>query len=298
MNKRLFKIISFLFVMLLSLILSACNKDNNNSANDTLAKKENSIFIFYPDNFEVVLDEAVYQLKQPDSLVASIEEIMSVLSPKLDSNVVAYHTYMLGENNDVTLEFTQNGEIANDYLLLTKAAVTSTLFQLKDINTISIQLTDLAGNILFDEAFDRNSFFYYDSNVEELSGRQVQLYCCTEDGAGIKSVNTTIYIDSHIKIEEQIISELVSRNAIPKNTTVTSAVIDSGVCYLELSRGFNDSLQNVKNDVVIYSVVNSIISATGVDMVKITVSGEQQSTYRGTVDISQPLRFNRNIITN
>lgn len=295
MNNRLNKKIVVMMICILTLFMTACGLNNKN-ANINNTKKENAIYIYYPGEDEVVCDSEVYQLKQPDSLVSSIEEIMTILAPKINQDSITYHTYMLSEDNDVELEFVQNNDVDSHYLLLVKAAVTSTLFQLKDINCIQVSINDSIGEIVYEEQFGRDSFFFYDSTVEDLLNRDIDLYCKSEDGAVLNKTMVSINLDSYTRIEEQIISLLAETGSIPMGTTVENATIDSGVCYLELSKGFSDAVEGTKNEVVVYSVVNSIIAATKVDLVKIIVNGETDAMYRGTVDLSEPLGFNGEIV--
>lgn len=295
MNSRYSKKITLTVLCIILLMLCACDKKDKNE-NSKNVKNENSIYIYYPNEDEVVRDGEVYQIKQPDSIGASIEEVMSVLAPKLNQDVMTYHTYMLGEDNDVELEFLQNGEIDKHYFMLAKAAITSTLFQIKEIRCINVSLTDSVGEVVYDEMFTRESFFFYDSTVEELQQRDIDLYCKSEDGANLNKIPITITLESYTRIEQQVISALVNAGSIPANTTVENATIDSGVCYLELSEGFAENVEGVNADVVVYSVVNSIVAAAKVDAVKIIVNGEADTMYRGIIDLSEPLGFNVEIV--
>ena len=80
-----------------------------------------------------------YQLKQPDSAAASIEEIMANITGYIEDRLI-YGIYMLDSENTLTLEFTLTGEYDKEYYLLAKSAISRTLFQLPDISEIKIIL--------------------------------------------------------------------------------------------------------------------------------------------------------------
>ncbi len=155
-NKKIFIL---LFCMMA--LLSACGKTGESEDTGTEVLGENMISIYYPENTQILKDKEPYQIKQPDSITVSVEEIMAAMSGKLEQEKIQYHTYMIDADNNVTLEFTLTGEYDKEYFLLARAAVTKTLFQLEDIKNIIIILDDDNGQALLNESYGRDSFYYY-----------------------------------------------------------------------------------------------------------------------------------------
>lgn len=155
-NKKIFIL---LFCMMA--LLSACGKTGESEDTGTEVLGENMINIYYPENTQILKDKEPYQIKQPDSITVSVEEIMAAMSGKLEQEKIQYHTYMIDADNNVTLEFTLTGEYDKEYFLLVRAAVTKTLFQLEDIKNIIIILDDDNGQALLNESYGRDSFYYY-----------------------------------------------------------------------------------------------------------------------------------------
>lgn len=141
-------------------LFTACGKTGESGDTDTEELGENMISIYYPDGTQILKDDEPYQIKQPDSITVSVEEIMVAMSEKLEQEKIQYHTYMIDADNNVTLEFILTGEYDKEYFLLTRAAVTKTLFQLENIKSIIIILDD-NGEILLKESYGRDSFYYY-----------------------------------------------------------------------------------------------------------------------------------------
>lgn len=142
-------------------LLSACGKTGESEDTGTEVLGENMINIYYPENTQILKDKEPYQIKQPDSITVSVEEIMAAMLGKLEQEKIQYHTYMIDADNNVTLEFTLTGEYDKEYFLLARAAVTKTLFQLEDIKNIIIILDDDNGQALLNESYGRDSFYYY-----------------------------------------------------------------------------------------------------------------------------------------
>ena len=153
------KILILIFCMMV--LFAACGKTGESGDSQTVELGENMISIYYPEGTQILKDNEPYQIKQPDSITVSVEEIMAAMSEKLAQEKIQYHTYMIDADNNVTLEFTLTGEYDKEYFLLTRAAVTKTLFQLEDINSIIIILDEDNGEVLLKESYGRDSFYYY-----------------------------------------------------------------------------------------------------------------------------------------
>ena len=119
------------------------------------------INIYHPEDSDVVVEDERYQLKQPDSTAASIEEIMAVIAPYYEDKLL-YKTYMLDSNNVVSLEFEMVEEYTKEYYLLAKASIIRTLYQISDISLIRITIYSEDDKPISEEELDKDSIFYYD----------------------------------------------------------------------------------------------------------------------------------------
>ncbi|MCM1272307.1 MAG: hypothetical protein NC225_09735 [Clostridium sp.] len=156
------KKITYVFLVLCMLALTTgCGEQQSNTEFSVSVQEENMVDIYYPVDNGIVKDEAAFRFKQPDSVGASIEELMLVLSEKLGNDRIDYTTYMIDAYNNVTLDFDLVSEYNKEYYLLAKAAITSSLFQISNINFITIRLSDNKGTVISEESFDRKSFYFY-----------------------------------------------------------------------------------------------------------------------------------------
>lgn len=153
------KYVLMLILIFGALSFSACKKED--TPKTTEANENSMVNIYYPGAESVITGKERYQIKQPDSVTSSVEELMTCLMPYLDDRM-EYHTYLLDGDDNLTLQFVCNGEYDKEYMLLSYAAITRTLFQVKDINSISISVTDLQGDTLENNFYLRNSFYFYD----------------------------------------------------------------------------------------------------------------------------------------
>lgn len=274
--------------------LTGCGQRQQEEDLIVQTEKENSIWIYYTENRDIVRDENPYQLKQPDSVSASVEEIMSVLIEKIDSTKLEFRTYMLDGDYNIALEFVQKEGCDKDYILLAKAAVSTTLFQIEEIGSVNIGMYDEGNRAISNELFLRDSFYFYGSDGGNATSQSVNLYYGNEAGNALQMETVQIYAGDNTTLEEEIVNLLCERGALPEGTKVNSVSFRMDVCYLDLSSEFANNLENVKSDVVLYSVVNSVASVTG--QVQILIDGKIIDSYRGNSSISEPLSFNYEIM--
>ncbi|MBQ8923311.1 MAG: hypothetical protein IJ053_00815 [Lachnospiraceae bacterium] len=157
-----------IFILLLVIIcMTGCGKndepDTEKNITEITAPEATMVYIYYPSGDKIVAADERYQLKQPDSTVASIEEIMANITEYIEDRLI-YGIYMLDSENALTLEFTLTGEYDNEYYLLAKSAISRTLFQLPDISEIRIILYSGDKNIVLEEVLSRDSIYYYDED--------------------------------------------------------------------------------------------------------------------------------------
>lgn len=281
-------------ILLISFGLSGCGAQTESSTETVNNKTENSVFVCYPDGDEVVKAEDSYQLKQPDSIVPAVEEVMSVSLDYYEGNIESY-SYMVDDNNNVTLDITLADDCGREYYLLTMASVSDTIFQMDMVESVRITLLSKEGETLDSKLILRNTIYHY-GVTEKQDVKRVTFYKTASNGEHLEALSGSIVMDDYVSMTENVVAELENINAIPDGTKVNSVSIISGVCYLDLSKEFEGSVENTRSDLVVYSLVNSLTGITNISKVLITIDGETDNSYRGSVDLSNPLTFNTEIV--
>lgn len=289
--KRRTGIILAIFIMV---ICTACG-DNHSQVQVSSSANDSLVNIYYPGEKEVLMDEEQYQIKLPDSVSSSVEEVMTVLMENMDQKLV-YHTYMLDVDNNLSLEFAADEALTQEEMILIDASVCQTLFQIKGINNITISVLDHTGEELRNNLYMRDSFYFYDYDEAGMNVREITLYYADKTGDALVSSVVSVVDEPNVSMEEKIVQLLISRGCLPQKTEVNSVGISSGICYLDLSREFMNSLPGVKGEISLYALVNSVVSLPDVNEVQILVEGEQIHMYRGVSGVDEPLQFNDDIL--
>lgn len=290
--KKSVKYISLVFA--LTLCLTGCGQNGEEST--PLQMSENMIHLYQVDENQIVEAENDYQLKTPDSLSSCVEDVMTALTDMQPTDIVSY-SYMMGNDNSLQLELTlKEGVQEKEEIMLMMAAVTKTIFQLDDISSIQLIVKDAMGEEKEKELFLPASFYYYSCEDKSLAQEDVSIYVPDENGT---SLNVSVVKEQsapNISDQELIVCELVKMGVLPSNTKVNQVSVHDSICYLDLSGEFLYGVGNSSPELVVYSLVNSVIRQTGVETVQILIDGKIENRYRNAVDIKNPLSFNSNVI--
>jgi hypothetical protein len=68
-------------------------------------------------------------------------------------------TFMLDSDDNLSLTMLEESEGTKEKMLLVKASICDTLFQLNSLRKIHLIINRADGSVCSDEEFDRNSFF-------------------------------------------------------------------------------------------------------------------------------------------
>ena len=159
---------------------------------------------------------------------------------------------------------------------LVRAALVKSLVRIEGINSVWIKvegadLTDSSGQVL--------GYLNEDDFVQS-------------EGASPMEVR----YNSNISREKLIVEKLMkgpetsaAKATINPDTNLLSVTTKDGICYVNFDKTFLKGAYDVKPQVTIYSLVNSLTQGTGVRKVQISINGENDVKYMQTVDLSQPL---------
>lgn len=245
-----------------------------------------------------------------------IEELLTALSS--ESGSVDYHkaipsdvtvTEYVLDYNTLTLTFSEEySKMDGTTEVLCRAAVVETLTQIPEVTRISfligeVPLTDSKGNAV--------GFLTSDSFVQN-PGRQINaiqetyltLYFSNLDGDGLVPEMQEVHYSSNISMEKLVMERLLEgplgsdeKSAIPEGTQLLNVTALDGVCYVNLDEAFRNQDYEIQESVVIYSIVDSLLSLDGISKVQISINGDTSGVYRDRLSLSTLYEWNDDIIT-
>ena len=140
------------------------------------------------------------------------------------------------------------------------------------------------------------------SSLNSYQTTTLKLYFANESGSKLVEQTVEAKYNSNLSIEKLIVEKVMQgpkkSGAYPTlNPDATLlATIKNGICYVNFDSEFLDSAYDVKPEVAVYSLVNSLIEGTPASKVQITINGEKNAKYMEMIDLSQPLQRNMDLV--
>ena len=192
--------------------------------------------------------------------------------------------------------------------LLLRASVVRTLTQLDSISYVtftvnSIPLVDsddeIVGSMGADD-FVENPGEQINTSVKET----LTLYFADKDGTGLEKQTRVIHYSSNIALEKLVVEQLIEgpkgsklKATLPGTTKLINVSVADRICYLNFDSSFRNTIDNkLTEDVVLYSIVNSLTSLPTVDKVQISLDGENDGMLLYNYKLSDMYEFNKDIV--
>ena len=282
----------------------------------TSNKEEPNINLFYvnPDGNALVQEE--YVLLEKNDVEIAVAELIDEMQNPVDikyfqsaipQSIVVKEIHLNGERLELSFseEYKKLGKSAE---VLLRAAVVQTLVQIPEVTYVSFYvegnpLEDSTGNLIGAmgaEDFVQNT----GSSLKTYQETDLQLYFSDKDGTKLKKEKRTeVHYNANTSIEKLVVEQLMKGpNSDKRSATIPSTVkllgvsVREGICYVNFSSAFLEDGYNQKPEVAIYSIVNSIIANGNATKVQILIDGSKGSTFKGTLDLSEPLEWKADLI--
>lgn len=149
--------------------------------------------------------------------------------------------------------------------------------------------------IILNEA-DEN---FFQDNVE------VKLYFMDKSSTSLVMETRRVTVQMQERLVDKVVSMLIAgptsdtcQATMPEGTAVNEILLRHNICYVDLNEAFvrNYLGGELSEQLVVYSLVNSLTSCYGVDSVQILINGQQREYYKSEVKINIPLQFNEELV--
>ncbi len=283
----------FLCIMLLFCVsLLACRQDKNPDVN---AEDEEQTKIYYLDASQTSIVSMDYTPKESstseliDELIWALDQnpkSSSMKKAKPDSIII--QGYHLTKDGRLTLDFNSEYiEFTGVEEILSRATIVNTLSQVDGVDYIEFTINDQPLMDYNDKPVGlmEESDFIYNTNAENV---YVKVYFSNEEGTALVASNLKITYDGNISIAELIVNRILlgpleeeMQLTVPKASKLNSITIKEGICYVDFNEEFLNKNPEIDSEVVIYSVVNSLVELSYINKVQFTINGAKIENYNG-----------------
>lgn len=250
-----------------------------------------------------VIKELIIRLQTPqdESLKSPIDEGIQVVDYQIKENQLSVY-FSAGYNNKSGLDE-----------ILSRAAIVKTLCQIQEIEYVEFYVEDqplmLSGNAV--GLMSQESFVDELNSQDQKQSKETVLYFANKQGNRLKKITTDITYNAVEPIARLLVEQLIAgvssiqnidetklQSAVPSKTTLNNLTIRDNICYLDLSRDFEQQDPNVSSEVIVYSIVDTLCELPEVTKVQFSVDGEQKEKYGDLEGFNKPLERNLDLLEN
>ena len=288
MRKMFRKNISLILVVLLITgLLGGCvkNEDKNASCN-----------VYYLNANETAIVPVPYTITSVD-IGDQTEELLAMLSIRDEEadyvsaipENVEIRSFEMGEGN-LSIHFSRDySSLTTTREALLRAAVVKTLTQIEGVDTVSFYilddpLTDASGNIM--AAMSSSSIIDdFGAAQDAMMQTTLALYYANASGDALIREERIVHYNSSIPIEQVIMQYLAmepltegARSVFVSGSKVASITTSDGICYVDMDSSILTQENGISNDVLIYSIVDSLTELDSIAHVRLGISGASTGT--------------------
>ena len=250
-----------------------------------------------------VIKELIIRLQTPqeENLKSPIDEGIQVVDYQIKENQLSVY-FSAGYNNKSGLDE-----------ILSRAAIVKTLCQIQEIEYVEFYVEDqplmLSGNAV--GLMSQESFVDELNPQDQKQSKETVLYFANKQGNRLKKITTDITYNAAEPIARLLVEQLIAgvssiqnidetklQSAVPSKTTLNNLTIRDNICYLDLSRDFEQQDPNVSSEVIVYSIVDKLCELPEVTKVQFSVDGEQKEKYGDLEGFNKPLERNLDLLEN
>lgn len=299
------KIVCFILSLTMLFVMTGCNQEEQK-------KGEYQIYYLNMDKSKIVSEEY-------DSTGAEGEALVQELLTKLQSAPESSKLRQSIPANVIVNSFKFNGaylyvDFSSEYLelepeeeILVRASIVRTLAQADVVKLVAFTVNSepllahdgsIIGSMSAD-SFVENPGKQINSSMETT----LTLYFSDKDGTMLKKETRTVHHSTNVSMEKLVMEQLIegpkqsgTSSTVPAATNIISVSLVDGVCYVNLSDSFKNQNPEVTEEVVLYSIVNSLTELQGVSKIQISINGSTDGNIRYSYDLSKMYERNLEII--
>lgn len=232
------------------------------------------------------MEETISGQKSTKERLSLLPEDVSILDCRLENQQLILNLNGAYRNMDRTRE------------ILVRAGLVKSFVQLENVDEVLIQVE---GQGL--ENSDGQKVGPMDTkDFVETEGREIDayqygtftLYFANAEGDGLVREVRKVYYSTSVPVEREVVELLIkgpsgddAQATMPSNLGILSVNVSDGIAYVNLDNSFLSGALALPDELIIYSLVNSLVEGSGVEKVQISVNGETNVSFRNAVDLNQ-----------
>lgn len=181
--------------------------------------------------------------------------------------------------------------------ILARASLVKSLTQVEGIDRVTIHIDGEPLRDSLEKPIGAMSAeMFIDNAGEEISTYDkvtVRLYFANEAGDALVAVDRSKAYNTNISLDKFVVEELLKGPeaqgvypTINPDTKLISTLVKDNTCYVNFDSTFLKQVYEVKAEIAVYSIVNSLCELSGIDRVQIFVDGKSEVMFREMIPLT------------
>jgi germination protein M len=241
------------------------------------------------------MEETISVQKSSKGRISLLPENVSILECRLEN-----HQLILNLNG-AYYDMDRAKEI------LVRAGLVKSFVQLDNVDEVLIQVEGLGlKNSDGQDVGPMDTKDFVETEGREIDAYQYgtfTLYFANAEGDGLVREVRKVYYSTSVPMEREVVELLIqgplgedAQATMPSNLGILSVNVSDGIAYVNLDNTFVSGALALPDDLIIYSLVNSLVEGSGVERVQISVNGETNVSFRNSVDLNQFFEENLTLV--
>lgn len=283
-----------ILVLFIAAFLACCGKNEEGQV-----KNGREINLIYPDLEYASLGSVKYTVSA-DQTADQVNELIDRLSrgqeeaglrAALNEKAVLKSVDQTGPEGSLVMDFEKSYyQLSKTEEVLTRASIVETMTQLENISYVKFTvdgkaLTDSEGNEVGNMI--RTSFINDTGDeITTYARRRIVLYFTDRDGKKLVREDRMVVYAANTSPEKLVVQKLIEGPGqesgmyptLAPDTGLLSITIKDDICYVNFNAALFEKPYDISEEVVVYSIVNSLAELPNIDKVQIAVEGVADGT--------------------
>ena len=193
--------------------------------------------------------------------------------------------------------------------ILTRAAIAKTLLQITDYPYVMFTVeSEPLQNSNGTNVGAMNLDSFVENPGEQINSSQktkLTLYFSNKKGDMLIPETREVHYSSNISMEKLVMEQLMEgpkvsglQGTIPTGTKLITITVVDSVCYVNLDELFLNQNKEISEQVILYSIVDSLTELPSVDKVQISINGDTSGKCRYTYDLATMYKADLSMVEN
>lgn len=196
-------------------------------------------------------------------------------------------------------------EVVEEVLL--RASVVQSLLKIADLETVTFYVEDTLSaedtGIVYGPLSADDFVQNVGSAINSYQTETLFLYFADESGAELRKETKNVRYNSNTPMEKVVVEKVMQgtkqshlQSTVAESANLLGVTVKEDICYVNFDEGIQEVVENITPEVLLYSIVNSLVENGIASQVQISINGETTGRLLGSIQLERPFEANWELV--